>query len=268
MPWSCCAFGITADQYFNAKKASCSTLMTPNSLAVALVRLLVRSDAQRLRKTPCESIAIRRVQASMCMDHRVSSRGHFAFQHGFGGFLRFFLRPRPFGEVQDSSPFVHVALYEPRSRRDARVRRPLCFIAVAVEARLLGQGSSGRRIPRRFARGRRVTVVAAVGHKLNSQERPEHAETDPKPPSRVEAHRHLHRCGRRPRRLTMQVVCRRSCRLSYRVGRREGLSAVRIEGSRWRPDAEISMMLGSSLCRGTPDPRVRHAADFWASAYF
>src|SRR5688572_10656373 len=111
----------------------------PHSLPFAFVRLLFESHAQGSRKSLRESIAIRWAEASVCMGQLVGSWRHLALQDCFGGLLRLLLRARPLGEVQDGSPFVYVALHEPRGWRDARVCRPLGLVAVAVEACLLGQ---------------------------------------------------------------------------------------------------------------------------------
>ena len=127
------------------------------------------------------------------MHQQVGRRRHLTFQQFFGRFGRLLLRSLPFGEVQNGATFVHVALNEPRCWRDARVGGPLCLVAVAVEARLLGQGPGRRGIPRRLAPQGRVAVVATVRHQLNRQEGAEQAKTNPgQPPPVEDVHRHLH----------------------------------------------------------------------------
>ena len=100
------------------------------------------------------------------MHRQIEPERHIATLNLLHNMPRMLLHFIPLRKIQMTPPIVHVALIQPRNRRNIRIPGPNRLITMAVKARAPRQIASLWTIPNRFLNHRRIRVLAPKRHQL------------------------------------------------------------------------------------------------------
>lgn len=146
-------------------------------LAIVLV-----FKARHLSKAGRERGLLRVAKSRVSMHREVKPGRHVAFLDRLSRVRGVALGFIPFGKIQVAAAAVHIALRQPRNRRDAGIPGPDRFIAVTVETGSSGKFARLRTVPSRLPYNRWIGVLPAKWDQLD-----QHNESD-WPPQEAKNH--------------------------------------------------------------------------------